>query len=279
MRSSRVGEDPQMCLVRRVSSSSHVSASAISVDYHLECQLLRLANGHNCSDGSRCWRERSLHRFWLSLRADMMAGPSSLIVLGAAVGYVVLYQGILDFAVLAFFSVFRQRNLLARTTLDLLPIQLKLKALGASVVAYLTVKVGQAIWPRPEEPRWHGPGKPLLFPCRTTHARMFPKKHVFDYSYLVVGVPVVWEGCAGSMISVGRGTSSKSGSSWLSLQPRLRKGWYHINPEDYLERGHGDLGLRGKLNRFLLSQVRLFARLSGPLHSVTKFSVCHIQPG
>lgn len=95
---------------------------------------------------------------------------------------------------------------------------------------------------------WKGPGKVLLFPGLTTHTRLFPKRHTFDYSYLVVGIPVGWEGISGGMIS-----SSSKEHSWLSLSKR---GWYHVDPEDYLDRGNRDLGLRGKLNAYLRSQVR-----------------------
>lgn len=95
---------------------------------------------------------------------------------------------------------------------------------------------------------WAGPGKVLLFPCKTTHSRLFPEKHSFDYSYLVVGLPVGWEGISGGLVS-----SSSAKQSWLSS---FRKGWYHVDPADYLERGDGHLGLRGKLDKYLKSQVR-----------------------
>ncbi|PSR87328.1 hypothetical protein BD289DRAFT_388706 [Coniella lustricola] len=88
----------------------------------------------------------------------------------------------------------------------------------------------------------------LLFPCKTTHARLFPKKHSFEYSYLVVGIPVGWEGLAGGMVS---SSSSSNKEPWYSWN---RKGWYHVNPADYLYRGDGHLGLRGKLDTYLISQ-------------------------
>ncbi|KAK3360268.1 hypothetical protein B0T25DRAFT_565187 [Lasiosphaeria hispida] len=82
---------------------------------------------------------------------------------------------------------------------------------------------------------------------------MFPKKHSFSYSYLAVGVPVDWEGNAGGMVSVG--VEGESGlSSWFSLAPRTRQGWYTIDAGDYLERGNSKLGLRGKLDTYLRSQ-------------------------
>ncbi|KAI2463479.1 hypothetical protein F4781DRAFT_123942 [Annulohypoxylon bovei var. microspora] len=88
---------------------------------------------------------------------------------------------------------------------------------------------------------WDGPGRPLLFPCKTTHTRFFPKKHSFDYSYLLVGVPVGWSGAAGGMIS-----NDENGTG--------AKGWYKVDAADYLERGDGHLGLRGKLDAYLKSQ-------------------------
>ncbi|KAI5927417.1 hypothetical protein F4810DRAFT_365931 [Camillea tinctor] len=88
---------------------------------------------------------------------------------------------------------------------------------------------------------WQGPGRPMLFPCQTTHTRLFPKKHSFVYSYLLVGVPVGWAGVAGDMISTGIGDG-------------VRKGWYNIDAADYLERGRGHIELRGKLDEYLQSQ-------------------------
>ncbi|KAI1802161.1 hypothetical protein F4811DRAFT_563440 [Daldinia bambusicola] len=88
---------------------------------------------------------------------------------------------------------------------------------------------------------WNGPGRPLLFPCRTTHTRLFPKKHSFSYSYLLVGIPVGWTGVASGIIS---NDENKTGV----------EGWYKIDASDYLDRGHGQLGLRGKLDAYLESQ-------------------------
>ncbi|KAI0170614.1 hypothetical protein BJ166DRAFT_199420 [Pestalotiopsis sp. NC0098] len=86
-----------------------------------------------------------------------------------------------------------------------------------------------------------GPLKPLLFPCQTTHARLFPKKHSFKYSYLMVGIPVGWEGDSGGMIATG--------------PPGIaRRGWYQVHSADYLERGSGHLTLREKLDAYLTSQ-------------------------
>lgn len=97
------------------------------------------------------------------------------------------------------------------------------------------------------------PVKPMLFPCQTSHVRMFPKKHGFLYSYLLVGIPVGWEGNSGGMISA----EEKDSRSWyqklLSFKPRL--GWWKVNDEHYLARGHNKNGLAGKLREYLESQV------------------------
>lgn len=95
--------------------------------------------------------------------------------------------------------------------------------------------------------KWTGHGRVLLFPSKTTHSRLFPKHHSFVYSYLVVGIPVGWEGVSGGMVSV-----SSSEQSWFS---RLKRGWFHVDPADYLHRGDRQCGLRAKLDAYLRTQV------------------------
>lgn len=122
----------------------------------------------------------------------------------------------------------------------------------------LVLFVLQVLWnlfTRLDGPLWHGPTRVLLFPCRTTHSRLFPKKHSFSYSYLVVGIPVGWEGVAGGLVSCGVKAES-SLSSWFSLKQSLRKGWFDVDAADYLQHGDAHLGLRGKLSQYLKSQVR-----------------------
>ncbi|KAK0376092.1 hypothetical protein CLIM01_06563 [Colletotrichum limetticola] len=97
------------------------------------------------------------------------------------------------------------------------------------------------------------PVKPLLIPCTTTHRRTFPEKHAFVYSYLVVGIPVGWKGNYGGMVSCD--VDEAGWLSWFSLAPRTAgRAWFHVDPADYLERGNGHLGLRGKLDAYLTSQ-------------------------
>ncbi|KAJ2901470.1 uncharacterized protein MKZ38_001811 [Zalerion maritima] len=92
-------------------------------------------------------------------------------------------------------------------------------------------------------PKWDGLAGPLIFPCKTIHARMFPQKHGFTYSYLMVGIPVEWEGNSAGMISAG-----------MEKRPNFKKGLYNIDPGGYLERGSREIGLRGKLDNYLRTQ-------------------------
>lgn len=102
----------------------------------------------------------------------------------------------------------------------------------------------------------NGALKPMLFPCRTSHTRLFPKKNTFTYSYLVAGVPIGWKGSVGGFLSADVEKQSESWFSRLfSTKPQQGNTWYTIDPADYLELGHVHLGLEGKLERYLQSQV------------------------
>jgi DUF1365 family protein len=101
---------------------------------------------------------------------------------------------------------------------------------------------------------WQGPGQPYLIPCKTTHRRFFPEKHSFSYSYLTVGVPVGYKGSANGMIEIDEQSSSPSGSK-STFAKLLTQSWYRIQVSDHLERGHNELDLRGKLDRYLQSEV------------------------
>ena len=91
------------------------------------------------------------------------------------------------------------------------------------------------------------PLRPLIFPSRTTHTRLFPKKHGFSYSYLLVGIPVGWKGSIATMISadVNRHEDLQAPKSWFS-----------VDAEDHLDRGNDKAGLIGKLRMYIESQVR-----------------------
>ena len=90
--------------------------------------------------------------------------------------------------------------------------------------------------------------KPFLFPCRTSHTRIFPKKHSFSYSYLFVGIPIGWRGRISSVL-----TADLKTLPWKGQKPKI--GWFNVDSGDYLARGDSMHGLRGKLDNYLKSQV------------------------
>ena len=98
------------------------------------------------------------------------------------------------------------------------------------------------------------PMKPVIFPCRTSHTRLFPKKHSFSYSYLFVGIPVGWRGYINSILSADLKTLP-----WSREPPA--DCWFNVDSSDYLARGDNMHGLRGKLDDYLESQVSLLACL------------------
>ena len=92
--------------------------------------------------------------------------------------------------------------------------------------------------------------KPLVFPCRTSHTRMFPRKHSFSYSYLFVGIPIGWQGSSGAFLSAGGECFPKG--IWST-----HKSWLSVEAADYLNRGDHPFGLQGKLVDYLKSHVGL----------------------
>lgn len=95
-------------------------------------------------------------------------------------------------------------------------------------------------------------GKPYLIPCRTAHSRSIPKKHSFSYSYLTVGIPVGFKGDIDGLLSAE--PEPPTISSWLPYLFSSRS-WFEVCTEDHLERGNSGGGLRGKLDRYLMTQV------------------------
>lgn len=86
--------------------------------------------------------------------------------------------------------------------------------------------------------------KAKIFPCQTMHARMFPRRHAFQYSYLQCGFPIVPDGITSHGVDVGFGNDRQLGSWWL-----------RVKADDYLERGNGALGFYGKLQLYLRKQA------------------------
>lgn len=96
--------------------------------------------------------------------------------------------------------------------------------------------------------------KPLIFPCRTSHTRMFPQKHSFSYSYLLVGIPIGFQGSSGSLLIPGR-EEFLNESKETKYTPKKARLWFRVEAADYLSRGNHTLGLEGKLHAYLRSQV------------------------
>lgn len=90
------------------------------------------------------------------------------------------------------------------------------------------------------------PLPPKIFECRTDHSRLFPQKHSFSYSYLLVGVPIGWRGAVGSVLSSDNAVTNGLATS--------SKTWFSVHAEDYLERGGHVDGLAGKLKDYLTAQ-------------------------
>lgn len=106
-------------------------------------------------------------------------------------------------------------------------------------IGYLSMQ-----WSRPKvtfsasDSQYEGHEMPRVHPCRTTHARMFPKKHAFSHSYLQVSIPVDFDGNWG-LVSAGS---------------TLKKSWFHVQASDYLDRGSSVPSLKAKLSAYLESQ-------------------------
>lgn len=79
-----------------------------------------------------------------------------------------------------------------------------------------------------------------IFPCETKHARMFPKRHTFGYSYLQCGFPIIPGGINADGCDIATGADQTLGSWWL-----------RIRASDYLTRGNGEAGFYGKLQTFM----------------------------
>ncbi|KAK3989290.1 hypothetical protein QBC44DRAFT_291469 [Cladorrhinum sp. PSN332] len=157
--------------------------------------------------------------------------------------YSLLYSGPVDGLFLALCSLIRQDELGW-------PLVMQAAAMAIGAFALLQIiRIGRASWITTKTPQWKGPAKFILFPCRIgiSHTWLSPKKHSFSGRCLLVGIPVEFEGNAGGMFSVGMDRNNGP-SSWFL------KGWFSIDPADYLRRGKAKLGLRGKLDEHLRSE-------------------------
>lgn len=192
-----------------------------------------------------------------------MAVPRAFLVAFSVAMYCTLYSGPIDVALFFITSTIPVSSLPLEQVFAELLGYLPSEEVATGILSFLfftfiIIQLLREKWARNGTSRWEGPGKVLLFPCRTWHVRMRPRLHFFSYPYLTVGIPVGFEGNSGGLVSVG--CQDKQGFStwllsWLSLCPRLTKGWFTVDASDYLERGGSKLGLRGKLNQYLRQQV------------------------
>lgn len=95
---------------------------------------------------------------------------------------------------------------------------------------------------------------PVFFPSRTNHIRMFPTKHAFSYSYLLMGIPIGWKGSIGSILSVDL-QSQKEQEDEPQPQTKTSRTWFSAEAEHYLDRGDIQAGFQGRLRAYLQSQV------------------------
>jgi hypothetical protein len=86
--------------------------------------------------------------------------------------------------------------------------------------------------------------KAKIFPCQIKHARMFPKRHAFEYSYLQCGFPIIPAEARADGTETGSSDDSQLGCWWLQ-----------VNAGDYLSRGNDALGFYNKLKIYLQEQV------------------------
>lgn len=189
----------------------------------------------------------------------MAAGlPSLLMTTFAALIYAILFGGVRDIILLVLFIVWRIYPVVSEALDDNVTSHLVKSTEGLLVasIVFQILRISWISWNTVDISDWDGPGRPLLLPCLTKHSRIRPKGHSFQYSYLVVGIPLGWTGTLGGLLSSAvEDQSSKGFLSWFSLRPRPRKGWYDVDAGDYLDRGNAHLGLRGKLDGYLKTQV------------------------
>ncbi|KAL2071912.1 hypothetical protein VTL71DRAFT_13147 [Oculimacula yallundae] len=170
------------------------------------------------------------------------------------VGVVLLLGRPMDATLLVIFTIIKRREYV-EPFISLFDTTIVIRNLGITTILFILFQTFRYIrnLQQTSSPCTGFPVKPMLFPCETAHVRMFPTTHGFKYSYLLVGIPVGWSGSVGGMISSDMQKREKSWySRWFSLQPG--SAWYTVNGDDYLQRGHVEGGLEGKLHQYLQSE-------------------------
>lgn len=167
-----------------------------------------------------------------------------------------------DFALLLYFWAYRDWEVLKQLWTSYIDTSILIHGFEIVVSVFIFIQVTRYILNLSSKDsviqKDEFPVGPLLFPCRTDHARLVPTKHTFTYSYLFVGVPVRWKGNHGGMVSC----DDKASPWYMSVLSMLSFGlggtgaWWSVNSDDYLGRGQ-DNGLQGKLRTYLETQVSL----------------------
>ena len=103
-------------------------------------------------------------------------------------------------------------------------------------------------------------GRPLLFPARLTHSRMFPEKYNYWINYFLVGVPVGLRGRVGTVMSIDSDPRASKPSTSVFFRSSMNQFltrilWFRVDTNLYLHRGDGNMGLVAKLQCFLEEQV------------------------
>ncbi|RMZ67536.1 dna-binding wrky domain-containing [Pyrenophora seminiperda CCB06] len=136
--------------------------------------------------------------------------------------------------------------------------ELSMARIATTVAVALTLSAAIYPWPRKmstmdprleeNEGKYHWRSgvevpKARIFPCETKHARIFPKRHAFAYSYLQCGYPIIpTEHRHNGMVRFS-GTDRSLGRWWL-----------RVRAEDYLARGNDEHGFYWKLKTYLQEQ-------------------------
>ena len=171
------------------------------------------------------------------------------------VPFIFAFGGLLDVLLLSLFTLVRNRDAIPINTTVIIGIV----KFGVAIFAFLqTLRYFLGLNEK-SSPTDGFPAKPMIFPCRTSHTRLFPKTHSFSYSYLWVGVPVGWKGSVGGMLS---SDDPRKTYPWCMRFSIPGGSWYTVNGDDYLGRGHVEGGLEEKLQNYFKSKVRqLFAQI------------------
>lgn len=170
----------------------------------------------------------------------------------ALVTSIALFGSLLDWLLLAVSLCWRHKATVV-SSYDLISPLLPSLAIGLAIIFFQPLRFLALLFDS-TQPATTECGRPLLLKCETTHRRVFPKKHAFTYSYLVAGIPVSWKGQAGGMLSA---EVPPTPHPLAKLAPRGAKQmtWFQVSPEDHLDRGGANMGLRDKLDAYLRSEV------------------------